>query len=52
MPAIATRAATIKAVTIHSFGGSEVLRLEEVPRPEPNTDQLLIHVHAAGPSAY
>jgi NADPH:quinone reductase-like Zn-dependent oxidoreductase len=48
MPAIATTTATMKAVRIHSFGGPEVLRLEEVPRPEPKTDELLIQVHAAG----
>ncbi|HTL59167.1 MAG TPA: NADP-dependent oxidoreductase [Candidatus Limnocylindrales bacterium] len=48
MSAIATTTATIKAVRIHSFGGPEVLRLEEVPRPEPNADELLVQVHAAG----
>lgn len=48
MPAIATTTATMKAVRIHSFGGPEVLRLEEVPRPEPKADELLVHVHAAG----
>jgi len=48
MPAIATRTATMKAIRIHSFGGPEVLRLEEVPQPEPNKDDVLIHVHAAG----
>jgi NADPH:quinone reductase-like Zn-dependent oxidoreductase len=48
MPAIATTTATMKAVRIHSFGGLEVLRLEEIPRPEPNTGELLIHIHAAG----
>ena len=48
MPAIATRTATMKAVRIHSFGGPEVLRLEDVPKPEPTGDELLIHIHAAG----
>ena len=47
MPATATRTATMKAVRIHSFGGPDVLRLEEVTRPEPNPDELLIHVHDA-----
>jgi len=47
MPAIATPA-TMKVVRIHSFGGPEVLRLEEVPRPEPDTNDLLVHIHAAG----
>lgn len=39
---------TMKAVRIHSFGGPDVLRLEETPRPEPQHDQLLVRVHAAG----
>ena len=39
---------TMKAVRIHAFGGPEVLRYEEVPRPEPKTDQMLVRVHAAG----
>ena len=37
----------MKALVIHSFGGPEVLRYEEVPRPEPNDDQVLIRVVAA-----
>ena len=48
MPAITTRMAAMKAVRIHSLGGPEVLRLEEVTRPEPNMNELLVHVHAAG----
>jgi NADPH:quinone reductase-like Zn-dependent oxidoreductase len=39
---------TMKAVRIHALGGPDVLRLEEVPRPEPQARELLIHVHAAG----
>jgi NADPH:quinone reductase-like Zn-dependent oxidoreductase len=38
---------TMKAVCIHSFGGPEVLKLEELPVPEPAADELLIHVKAA-----
>ena len=48
MPAITTEKATMKAVRIHSFGGPDVLRLEEVPKPEPKSDQLLVRVYAAG----
>lgn len=36
----------MKAAVFHKFGGPEVLRLEEVPVPEPKTGQLRIRVHA------
>jgi NADPH:quinone reductase-like Zn-dependent oxidoreductase len=39
---------TMKAVVIHEYGGPEVLKYEDIPRPEPNDDQLLIRVIAAG----
>jgi NADPH:quinone reductase-like Zn-dependent oxidoreductase len=38
----------MKAVRIHSFGGPEVLRLEDVPKPRPANDEVLIKVRAAG----
>lgn len=38
----------MKATRIHSFGSSNVLTLEETPRPEPTDGQILIKVHAAG----
>lgn len=38
----------MKAVRIHRYGGPEVLRYEEVPRPEPGTGEVLIRVHGAG----
>jgi len=37
----------MKAVTIHSFGGPEVLQLEELPVPEPAQGEVLVRVHAA-----
>jgi NADPH:quinone reductase-like Zn-dependent oxidoreductase len=37
----------MKAIRIHSYGGPEVLRLEEIPRPAPGPGELLIKVHAA-----
>jgi NADPH:quinone reductase-like Zn-dependent oxidoreductase len=37
----------MKAVRIHSFGGPEVLRVEEIERPEPKIDEILIRVEAA-----
>ena len=39
---------TMKAVVIHEYGGPEVLKYEDVQRPEPKDDQLLIRVIAAG----
>ena len=40
--------ATMKAAAIDRFGGPSVLRLHELPTPEPEDDQILIQVHTAG----
>ena len=37
----------MKAVQLHSFGGPEVLRYEDTPRPEVQAGEVLIQVHAA-----
>jgi NADPH:quinone reductase-like Zn-dependent oxidoreductase len=37
----------MKAVQLHEFGGPEVLRLEDAPRPTPASDEVLVRVHAA-----
>ena len=37
----------MKAVRIHQFGGPEVLKLEDIPTPEPGADEVLIRVQAA-----
>ncbi len=39
---------TMKAVCIYSYGGPEVLRYEEMPRPRPQAGEVLVRVHAAG----
>ncbi len=39
---------TMKAVRIHSYGGPEVLKYEEAPRPKSAPGEVLIRVHAAG----
>src|SRR6266850_6883010 len=39
---------TMKAIRIHNYGGPEVLKYEDAPRPEPKGDEVLIRVHAAG----
>jgi NADPH:quinone reductase-like Zn-dependent oxidoreductase len=36
----------MKAIVLRQFGGPEVLRLEEVPTPEPVADEILIRVHS------
>ena len=38
----------MKAIRIHSLGGSEVLRYEDVPDPVPGPGQALVRVEAAG----
>lgn len=38
----------MKAIRVHELGGPEVLRLEEVPAPEPGKGQALIRIEAAG----
>jgi NADPH2:quinone reductase len=38
----------MKAIRVHEFGGSEVLRLEEVPKPQPGPGQVLVRMQAIG----
>ncbi|HVZ83846.1 MAG TPA: quinone oxidoreductase [Terracidiphilus sp.] len=38
----------MKAIQIHETGGPEVLRLDELPIPEPGPGQVLIRVEAVG----
>ncbi|TIM22753.1 MAG: NADP-dependent oxidoreductase, partial [Mesorhizobium sp.] len=37
----------MKAVRIHTFGGPEVLSLDEVPLPQPRDDEVTLKVCAA-----
>ena len=39
---------TMKAIVLHEYGGPEVLKYEDVPRPKPKEDQILARVIAAG----
>ncbi len=38
----------MKAIRVHEFGGPEVLKLEEIPRPVPGPGQVLVAVKAVG----
>jgi len=38
----------MKAIRIHNYGGPEVLKYEDAPRPKPQAGEVLIRVHAAG----
>src|SRR5579862_1910936 len=38
--------ATMKAARFHEYGGHEVLKYEDAPKPEPGPGELLIRVHA------
>src|SRR5580704_480363 len=37
----------MKAIRIHTYGGPEVMRLEELPTPSPGPGEALVRVHAA-----
>src|SRR5207237_10325302 len=38
----------MKAVVAHEYGAPEVLKFDEVPRPEPKEDEVLVRVIASG----
>ncbi|MFJ9086027.1 NADP-dependent oxidoreductase [Streptomyces sp. NPDC102384] len=38
----------MRAVRFHEYGGIDVLRVEDAPRPVPAADQVLVEVRAAG----
>ncbi|MEY2487943.1 MAG: hypothetical protein QOH39_3591 [Verrucomicrobiota bacterium] len=46
------RSQDMKAIVVHEFGGPEVLKLENVPRPEPKEDEMRIRVFAAGVNSF
>ena len=43
-----TSPAMMKAVVAHQFGGPEVLKYEDAPRPQPKENEVLVRVIAAG----
>src|SRR5215211_7139025 len=40
--------ATMQAIQAQDYGGPEVLALKQAPRPQPDADQVLIRLKAAG----
>jgi NADPH2:quinone reductase len=38
----------MRAIEISQPGGPEVLRISDLPMPEPGAGQVLVKVHAAG----
>lgn len=38
----------MKAIRVHTFGGPEVLTVEETPDPRPEAGEVLVRLHAAG----
>src|ERR1700757_1951436 len=42
----------MKAIRVHQFGGPEVLKVEEIPTPKPDTGQVLVRVRGVGVNPY
>lgn len=38
----------MQAILVHQYGGPEQLKLEQIPCPEPQADEVLVRVHATG----
>jgi len=47
MDAVQTKTTTMRAAVAHRFGGPEVVAVEEVRKPVPKADELLVRVHAS-----
>jgi NADPH:quinone reductase-like Zn-dependent oxidoreductase len=48
----AARGDLMKAIVYCDYGGPDVLKFEDIARPVPNDDQVLIKVHAAAVNPY
>ena len=42
----------MKAIVVTRYGSPEMLRLQEVPKPTPKDDEMLVRVHAASINAW
>lgn len=45
---MSTSSQTIQAIRVHEYGGPEQLQLDQIPRPVPQEDEVLVRVYAAG----
>jgi NADPH:quinone reductase-like Zn-dependent oxidoreductase len=45
---VIAQSATMKAIVVHEYGGPEVLKYEDAPRPEPKENEVLVRMIAAG----
>ena len=43
---------TMRAIALDRFGGPETLKVQTIPTPEPDADEILIHVECAGVGAW
>ena len=41
----------MKAIVYHTYGSPDVLKLEDVQKPVPQDDEVLVQVHAASVNA-
>src|SRR5436189_2872478 len=41
----------MKAMLYHTYGSPDVLKLEDVQKPVPQDDEVLVHVHATSVNA-
>jgi NADPH:quinone reductase len=42
----------MKAIRVHEFGAPDVLRLEDIPTPQPASGEVLVRVRATGGNPY
>jgi NADPH:quinone reductase-like Zn-dependent oxidoreductase len=47
-PFAQAKASNMKAVVLHEYGGPELLKYEDAPRPEPKDNEVLVRVIACG----
>ena len=38
----------MQAIRVHQFGGPEVMKIEQVPDPQPGPGEVVVRLHAAG----